>query len=356
MEEKKTKTQRTRRIPVNGEYSPEYKWEESHPASANSEGMGHESQKSKEVAHAVPRDPVADANDVVKRQTESHSQQNHSFNLRVSEAAQPSRNIKHTGQLHKKRVDQLKDIVRIKAGRRISIRIWNTLEWLATSALIFLVLFFALNYDSYFDLIKLKLDKIRGIVDTNPYIQKIVNIGQDDVTQALLPIVKTPEADKKQIPPLAMTVIPPDERIIIPRIDKNVPVVYVSTENLVKRDWSGLEKDIQEALRDGVVHYPGTAQPGDHGNVVITGHSSYFIWDPGNFKDVFALLHEVNVGDDIIVYYNQKKYLYKVYEKKVVMPDQIDVLTQKGEDRLTLITCTPVGTNLKRLVVLAKPE
>jgi sortase A len=103
------------------------------------------------------------------------------------------------------------------------------------------------------------------------------------------------------------------------------------------------------------VHYPGTAEPGEHGNVVITGHSSYFLWDPGRFKDVFALLHQVVVGDTVVVYHNQEKYQYKVYQIEVVMPDQVDVLAQAGGDRLTLITCTPVGTNLKRLIVLAKP-
>ena len=152
-----------------------------------------------------------------------------------------------------------------------------------------------------------------------------------------------------------MAVSPPDDRVIIPRINKNVPIVKVASENLIKRDWGALESDIQEALRDGVVHYPGSAEPGENGNVVITGHSSYFSWDPGRFKDVFALLHQVAIGDTIIVYHDQKQYFYQVYDTQIVTPDKIDVLTQNGENRLTLITCTPVGTNLKRLVVFAKP-
>ena len=159
----------------------------------------------------------------------------------------------------------------------------------------------------------------------------------------------------EQIPPLNITVAPPDDRIIIPRINKNVPIVGVSTENLINRDWAGLEADIQAALQLGVVHYPGTAEAGETGNVVITGHSSYFPWDPGRFKDVFALLHEIVVGDEVIVYRDQKPYRYRVYNTRVVTPDQVEVLTQEGEDRLTLITCTPVGTNLKRLIVLAEP-
>ncbi|MND04593.1 Sortase family protein [compost metagenome] len=61
------------------------------------------------------------------------------------------------------------------------------------------------------------------------------------------------------------------------------------------------------------------------------------------------------MGDTVIVYHNQKKYFYQVYDTQVVTPDKIDILTQRGENRLTLITCTPVGTNLKRLVIFAKP-
>lgn len=242
-----------------------------------------------------------------------------------------------------------------KSFRNLGIKFWNTLEWLATSALIFMILFFALNYSSYSELFKNKLDKLRGDVQTNPYIEQIFQPQKLPVTQELLPITTSLAQSKKQIPIIAMAITPPDDRIIIPRINQNVPIVKVSTENLILRDWNALEKDIQKSLQDGVVHYPGTAEPGDKGNVVITGHSSYFPWDSGRFKDVFALLHQVAVGDQIIVYHNQKAYSYQVYEIKVVTPDKVDVLTQEDGDRLTLITCTPVGTNLRRLIVLARP-
>lgn len=235
----------------------------------------------------------------------------------------------------------------------VGTKIWNTLEWIATSALIFTVLFLAMNFGAYSSLFISKLNQLRGEVQTNPMVQNLTHSA--GVTQQPLPITSSADQSKKQVPYLNLEIAPPDDRVIIPRIDKNVPVVKVSSQNLIKRDWGALETDIQEALRYGVVHYPGTAEPGENGNVVITGHSSYFAWDPGRFKDVFALLHEVVVGDTIIVYHNQKKYFYQVYDKQVVTPDKIDILTQKGENRLTLLTCTPVGTNLKRLVIFAKP-
>lgn len=164
----------------------------------------------------------------------------------------------------------------------------------------------------------------------------------------------TGAAAKTAIPTLNLEIYPPDMRLIIPRINQNVPVIGVKNENLVGRQWEKLEKDIQNSLRNGVIHYPGTALPGENSNVVLTGHSSYYAWDPGRFKDVFALLHDVQLGDRIVIYSNQRKFVYEVDRIKTVFPKDVDVLGRTPNERLTLITCTPIGTNLKRLIVEAK--
>jgi LPXTG-site transpeptidase (sortase) family protein len=286
----------------------------------------------------------------------SHEEAHYTLHIMPAETPREVIKKKQPALTHQNNAKRLNHGAGHLANQKLQTKIWLTLEWLATSALVFMMLFFVMNYASYFELFKLKLDQLRGTYNLSPYIERMLQTkSPQTVTQQLLPVATTPEASRQQIPPLDLQVSPPDDRIIIPRINKNVPIINVSTENLLKRDWDALEKDIQEALRSGVVHYPGTAQPGEHGNVVITGHSSYFVWDPGRFKDVFALLHEVVVGDTILIYRNQEKYVYQVYKKEIVTPDQVNVLTQQGEDRLTLITCTPVGTNLKRLIVLAKP-
>lgn len=241
---------------------------------------------------------------------------------------------------------------------RISYKLWSALEFIAVTAALFMIFFFILNWQSYSQLFQTKLDLLKGTLNSNPYLaQQAVNIkNASPEGQKPLPIVQNPEAAKKQIPDLNIDIAPVDDRILIPRIGQNVPVVQVPTDKLIQKDWAALEGQIQDALRNGVVHFPGTAYPGQDGNVVVTGHSSYFPWDPGRFKDVFALLHQVNVGDEVIFYHSQKKYKYIVYEKKIVKPSQVDVLTQEGDNRLTLITCTPVGTALNRLVLFARPE
>jgi sortase A len=222
------------------------------------------------------------------------------------------------------------------------------------ASLVILVLgFLILNWSAYYQLAQGQWNNWFGSKEASPLTQLVEGkpvVYNTDNFQAS----SNPSIQKRQIPPLSMEIAPSDDRIIIPRINQNIPIVKISSDSLIKRDWDTLENEMQKALQDGVVHYPGTSLPGQTGNVVVTGHSSYFPWDPGRFKDVFALLHDVEKGDRIVIYYNQDKYLYEVNDKKVVMPDNIEVLKQTPDDRITLITCTPVGTNLKRLIVTAK--
>jgi sortase A len=139
----------------------------------------------------------------------------------------------------------------------------------------------------------------------------------------------------------------PESKVIIPKINVDVPVVY----NLSSND----EKAIQASLENGVVHYPGTAVPGQNGNVVVVGHSSNNLLNKGKYKFAFVLLNRLQEGDTITMQYGGKRYVYRVYEKVIVKPTDVSVLgpTDKTAS-LTLITCDPPGTSLNRLVVRAE--
>lgn len=230
----------------------------------------------------------------------------------------------------------------------------NVGRQLVASLIIFGVVFVMANWSAYSQIAVSKWQDFWGTKEISP-LHKLIDTEDEIVANQPLEVADRLDLEKKKIPKLDIEVMPTDNRIVIPRINQNIPIVNVSSENLIKKDWNALEKDMQNSLKDGVVHYPGTALPGQKGNVAITGHSSYFPWDSGRFKDVFALLHEVQKGDKIVVYYSQEKYIYQVDEIKVVKPNDIDILKQTPGDQLTLITCTPVGTNLNRLVVTAKP-
>ncbi len=221
-------------------------------------------------------------------------------------------------------------------------------------AAIFIIGIVAMNWSAYSIIIQDEWQNFWGTKQESP-LEEFTETKKVTFNRTVLETSKDPQMQKKQIPPLDIEIAPLDNRIIIPRIDQNLPIMRVSSDNLIKRDWNALEKEMQQALQDGVVHYPGTSTPGQNGNMAITGHSSYFPWDPGRFKDVFALLHKVVIGDKIVIYWDQKKHVYEVNDIKVVLPQDISVLKQTPEEKLTLITCTPVGTNLKRLIISANP-
>lgn len=226
----------------------------------------------------------------------------------------------------------------------------ENLKFVLNTFIIFVITFVALNWGSYSQVFSNRIAQITGQTDQTLEVFS-ENTEAEEVAYASSSLV----SDNFNIPRLTKEITPPGTRIIIPSINTNVPVIDVPEDKLIERNWTALENDIQNALRSGVVHYPGTPLPGQSGNVVITGHSSYYPWDPGRFKDVFAVLHNLTVGDEIILFHKQQKYTYQVTESKKVFPYEVDVLNDFNDDRLTLITCTPIGTNLKRLIITAKP-
>lgn len=157
----------------------------------------------------------------------------------------------------------------------------------------------------------------------------------------------TPAATSTSADPalMATTADPSAPTVVgIPSIAVNAPIVF---------EPSLAESDIQLALRRGVVHLGTTAEPGQPGNVSLFGHSSGQPWAPGDYKFVFTLLDKLKPGDKIFIDHKGQRYIYKVTGSRTVMPDEVSVVNQGNGHNLTLITCTPVGTSLKRLVVSA---
>ncbi len=222
-----------------------------------------------------------------------------------------------------------------------------------TAGTVFAVLFFGLNYQAFSQIIDKK-------INPDKYTETQIGLEQVTANQKItrpkfLPTAGMKRENRKIFPSLNITVSPLENRIIIPKIAKNIPIVKIPENSLINEDWQTLENDIQDALKDGVVHYPGTAVPGQNGNVFITGHSSYYPWDNGRYKDVFALLHDLEVGDAFTIYWDQKKFDYQINERKVVKPEDVTVLDQPVSQKIaTLMTCTPVGTAKNRLIITAE--
>jgi len=109
-------------------------------------------------------------------------------------------------------------------------------------------------------------------------------------------------------------------------------------------------------LKKSAIHYPGTALPGDFGNSVIFGHSSLpILFKPKNPLTIFNPLVKAKLGDKIQVNYDGKIYHYQIKTIREVSPKQLEVLDQDySKKQLTLITCVPLGTYWRRLVLISE--
>lgn len=143
--------------------------------------------------------------------------------------------------------------------------------------------------------------------------------------------------------------VSPEPRLIIPKINVDVPVLY---------DVGNDHNSQMAAMKQGVAHFaiPGAnSHPGEIGNTVIAGHSSNDLFDSGDYKFIFAQIDKLNTGDTIYANYKSTRYTYIVTQKQIVAPSDVKSLVYTTKKPiLTLLTCTPLGTSINRLLVIAE--
>ncbi|MBP7832892.1 MAG: sortase [Candidatus Levybacteria bacterium] len=146
-------------------------------------------------------------------------------------------------------------------------------------------------------------------------------------------------------------IIPTDTEfsVVIPKIGANEKI----TANVDPSN----EGEYLDALKHSVAHAKGSALPGLGGTTYLFAHSADNFWDVGRYNAVFYLLKDLNIDDEISVFFDNKRYNYTVYDKKIVDPSEVDYLAAnigQGE-RIILQTCWPPGTAWKRMLIFAKP-
>ena len=107
-----------------------------------------------------------------------------------------------------------------------------------------------------------------------------------------------------------------------------------------------------------LVNYAGTAVPPEKGTAVVFGHSTLpQLFNPKDYKTIFANAYRLKVDDKILVNVENVIYTYKIFNIIVVDPADTSVFIQNYDDSyLTLVTCTPPGTVWKRLIIKARLE
>ena len=112
-------------------------------------------------------------------------------------------------------------------------------------------------------------------------------------------------------------------------------------------DVVGLEGVDPKALRRGVGHFPGTALPGQVGNVSFAGHRDTF----------FRGLRDAAPGQRVHLETAEGIFVYEITGTRIVEPDAVEVVAPSTDgSHLTLVTCYPfdwIGPAPQRFVVRA---
>lgn len=143
----------------------------------------------------------------------------------------------------------------------------------------------------------------------------------------------------------------------IPSIGVKTPVLLPSRRYWDNRDWSLLEQQMQVALSHGTVAYPHSVLPGQHGSLIVAGHSSppHERAEMSEYGDIFARIPELTEGEKLTVAFGNDTLDYVVDSIRIVDPQDTAVLKQDTSlEELRIITCYPVGTTKDRMIVTAR--
>ncbi|MHB0989314.1 MAG: sortase [Bellilinea sp.] len=162
---------------------------------------------------------------------------------------------------------------------------------------------------------------------TPPNSPEGVRFNEAEVPEHLRPLVETMANLPVPTPSPQQAV-----RVQIPAIDVDAPVV---------------QGDGWEQLKKGVAQHPGTPNPGQNGNIVLSAHNDVF-------GEIFRHLDRLQEGDEVILYTNQRAFVYVVKQTQVVEPTQIEVMAGTQEAVITLISCYPYLVDNQRIVVTAE--
>jgi LPXTG-site transpeptidase (sortase) family protein len=133
-----------------------------------------------------------------------------------------------------------------------------------------------------------------------------------------------------------------EDSIEIEKIKISAPLISV-----------GKESEVKKALDRGVVLWPNSARPGENGQTIILGHSAPPNWPKIKYDWVFSNLNLLEKGDEIVIYFKNKKYIYRVEDKFFLNRGQELPKINSEKSILFLISCWPPGKDLRRIAVFA---
>jgi LPXTG-site transpeptidase (sortase) family protein len=173
-------------------------------------------------------------------------------------------------------------------------------------------------------------------VDRSPVVSEMGRaVGQSAGTIPAPSVAVTPVT----LPPLPIPEALPENPY------EDAPQVVVGAIEIPK---IGISADLQSgmsltAINRGPGWWPGTAMPGELGNVVVAGHRT-------TYSRPFYRLDELAPGDHVVFTTDGGRFVYEVRAVIVVPEHWIDIAAQSYAHTATLFACHPPGSARERIV------
>jgi len=162
---------------------------------------------------------------------------------------------------------------------------------------------------------------------TPPDAQGVTNPNDAEIPEHLRPMMQSLANLPIPTPGLQQAI-----RIEIPAMKIDAPVV---------------QGDGWEQLKKGVAQHIGSSNPGESGNVVLSAHDDVY-------GELFRDLNKLAPGDEVMLYTQQRQYVYLVDRTEIVEPTSVEVMASTGAPTVTLISCYPYLVDKQRIVVFAR--
>jgi len=156
-------------------------------------------------------------------------------------------------------------------------------------------------------------------------------------------------------------ILPPQNLLVIN--DEEITVSAPIIADFTKTPEQIAKGDFKTELKEGVIQFPGTPNPGTKGgHTIIAGHSStnFVIGEDDPFGTIFAKLHKLEPGDTFTIIQDGRIHKYKTLGTEIIRPKDLEKSYKKRNDfnkygsLVSLVSCYPPGTTSKRFILTAK--
>ena len=239
------------------------------------------------------------------------------------------------------------------------------LRWVLSNLLIFAGIYLLIYVGGVSSYVAFQREAARG--------DSLIEVAPILITDPELNVAPAPQPSLARSPTTTTAIAPPKpvpaaepalvvqrstvERLILPTIKVDAKVIEVGWD-LVEQD--GLRVAVWQVAEFAVGQHKGSANPGEGGNIVLSGHV-------GGFGQVFRDLFYLRVGDPVILYSQGRRYLYTVSERLVVQEQSVSpeqqaenarLIAPTEDEQVTMVTCWPARGPEKfsqRVVIRALP-